>query len=363
MRGPRRLILAGAGHAHVEVLRRLAIAPLRDVETVLVSDRTHSVYSGMVPGYAAGQYQRAEIEVNVEALALRAGVRWIHGRVMGVDPHRRQVLVAGETALDYTVASLDVGASVAAMDRPGVTSHALPARPIGRLVDRLQASLPGPIAVVGAGAAGVELACCLQHRARQRGAPRVATHLIEAGPRILNDAGRSLRDAAERALRERDIAVSCDAPVARVDAEGVVLAEGRRVEAALVAWVTGAAPHASLEVSGLPLDAAGFIQVEPTLEVTGLAGLFAAGDCASLPGVPKAGVHAVRQGPILDTNLRARLRGTPLQPYAPQREFLRILNLGDGSAIASKWGITFRGPLAMRLKDRIDRAWLSRYQA
>jgi len=362
MSGSRRLILAGGGHAHVEVLRRLATSPLPGVETVLISDRTHSVYSGMVPGYAAGQYRRAEIEVNVEALALRAGARWIHGRVMGVEPRQRQVLLDGETALDYTVASLDVGASVSSTDRPGVLSHALPARPIGRLVDRLHPSLTGPIAVVGAGAAGVELACCLQHRARQSGPLGVATHLIEAGPQILNDAGRSLRDAAERALQERNIAVHCDAPVAHVDAEGVVLADGRRIDAALVAWVTGAAPHASLGVSGLPLDTAGFIRVDPTLEVTGRSGLFAAGDCASLPGTPKAGVHAVRQGPVLDTNLRARLCGTQMRPYVPQRDFLRILNLGDGSAIASKWGITVHGSLAMRLKDRIDRAWLRRYE-
>jgi selenide,water dikinase len=93
--------------------------------------------------------------------------------------------------------------------------------------------------------------------------------------------------------------------------------------------------------------------------------LFAAGDCATLvehPRTPKAGVYAVRQGPYLTRNLRAALAGRPLASYRPQRDFLTLLNLGDGSAIGGKWGVSFEGRWVMELKDRIDRRFMERFQ-
>ena len=76
----------------------------------------------------------------------------------------------------------------------------------------------------------------------------------------------------------------------------------------------------------------------------------------------KAGVYAVRSGPLLDHNLRARLADEPLREYAPQHDFLSLLNLGDGSAIAAKWGMAFEGGAWMWLKDRIDRGFVAKYQ-
>ena len=118
--------------------------------------------------------------------------------------------------------------------------------------------------------------------------------------------------------------------------------------------------------SGLAVDARGFARVRATLQLIDRDELFAAGDCASLdghPDLPKAGVHAVRQGPVLAHNLRARVDGRPLRAYRPQRDFLSLLNLGDGSAVASKWGLTAEGRLIFRLKDWIDRRFVRRFQA
>ena len=107
------------------------------------------------------------------------------------------------------------------------------------------------------------------------------------------------------------------------------------------------------------------MRVERTLEVVGCRDLFAVGDCASLPFAPwvrKAGVYAVREGPALDANLRARLCGGRLRAYRPQRDFLTLLNLGGGEAIAAKWGVAFRGRSAWRLKDWIDRRFVDRFR-
>jgi selenide,water dikinase len=120
-----------------------------------------------------------------------------------------------------------------------------------------------------------------------------------------------------------------------------------------------------ITASALPKDAGGFVRVRDTLEVEGHGGLFAAGDCASLasaPWVPKAGVYAVRQGPLLEANLRRALSGEPLRAHRPQRDFLMLLNLGERRALGGKWGFAAAGPRTWRLKDAIDRRFVRRFQ-
>jgi selenide, water dikinase len=132
-----------------------------------------------------------------------------------------------------------------------------------------------------------------------------------------------------------------------------------------VIWATGAAPPAFLRSSPLAHDDDGFVLVADTLQVQGHRGLFAAGDCAAIesaPWVPKAGVHAVREAPVLDANLRAAMREEKLRPYRPQRDFLSLMSLGDERALATKWGLAFSGHLAWILKDRIDRRFVDRYR-
>jgi pyridine nucleotide-disulfide oxidoreductase family protein len=357
-----RLVLVGGGHAHVEVLRQLAETPIPRLETTLVSERAHAIYSGMVPGFVAGQYTAREIAVDLAALAGRAGARLLEQRVVRIDPEIRRIGTdAGET-LDYTLASLDVGSTVAGLGTPGVREHALASRPIADLVEQVE-ELPaaGRVAVVGGGAAGFELACCVRERmAATTGIPPHTT-LVEADDRILPGASGLLRRVAERAARARGIRIRAGARVRAVREDGLELTDGERIEAERVLWVTGAAPHPFLRDAPLPHDDAGFLPVTPSLLVEGRHDLFAVGDCASLPGTRKAGVYAVRQGPVLAANLRAHVEGTPLRDYTPQHDFLALLNLGDGRAIAAKWGLAAHGRWAMRLKDRIDRGWMARY--
>ena len=76
----------------------------------------------------------------------------------------------------------------------------------------------------------------------------------------------------------------------------------------------------------------------------------------------KAGVYAVRSGPLLDANLRASLSGAMLQSFKPQSDFLSLLNLGNGKAIGTKWGLTLTGARVLWLKDRIDRSFMEKYR-
>jgi selenide,water dikinase len=172
-------------------------------------------------------------------------------------------------------------------------------------------------------------------------------------------------NAVLRAFETHGIHFLAAVVVVRVDAFGVRLADGRVLPASLVVWATGAAGPELVVRSGLPMDERGFLRVNDDLRCVEYPEIFAAGDCATLdsyPDQPKAGVYAVRQGPVLVANLRSVVRGRRTRPFQPQRDFLALLNTGDGRAILSRGPLAFRSRLAWRLKDYIDRRFIRLYE-
>lgn len=372
---PRReLVLVGGGHAHVQVLRRLAMDPPARTRLTVVLDTPVAVYSGMVPGFVAGQYRREELEIDVLPLARRAGARVVLAPMTGLDPQRRRIRLAGRPSIPFDVASLDVGSTVAGLDLPGVREHAVPTRPIGVFVRRVEDALasvpvsrrgePLRVVIVGGGAGGVELAFTLLERLWRRGGEARIT-LVNAEPRILQGYPDGLASRVLHRAHAKGIEVRNGARAQAAEARALVLADGGREPFDLLVWVTGAVASRALAGVELPKDERGFLRTRSTLEVEGCAGLFAVGDCAHLvdfPWTPRAGVYAVRQGPVLARNLKAALHGGRLTRYRPQSDFLTLLNMGDGTALGSKWGLSFEGAWVMRLKDAIDRRFMRRFQ-
>jgi selenide,water dikinase len=365
------LVLVGGGHAHVQVLRRLAMRPLAGTRVTVVIDRAVAVYSGMVPGFVAGQYASAELEIDVRPLARRAGARVVIAAATGVDPHAKRVALEGRAPIAYDVASFDVGSLVAGLDVPGARAHAIATRPIGRFVGEIDGLVAHAraaagafrAAVVGAGAAGVEVALAMRGRLAREGAPAARVALVDGAARVLPALAESVAARATRALRRRDVSLHLGAGVDAVEPGALVLGGGERIPFDALLWATGAAAPPLFAASRLATDARGFVRVVPTLQVEGHDDLFAAGDCTSFaPDLAKSGVYAVRQGPILDHNLRARVAGRPLRRFRPQRDFLVLLNLGDGTALGTKWGRSVEGPRVFAAKDAIDRRFVRRFQ-
>jgi len=365
----RKVVLVGGGHAHVLVLEELCRRPLAVTRVSLVVDQRKAIYSGMVPGFVAGEYARGQLEIDVVSLARRANVEVILEAACAIDPERRCIRLAGGGELAYDVASLDVGSTVRGLDLPGVREWAVATRPIASFVDQIDTRVrhavgrrdPLEVAVIGTGIAGIELAFTLEARLRALGVP---SRIRLLGREELPNASSAgwLRHL-QRLAAARNIVWQGGFELTGVEPDAV-LANDRREPAELVVLASGAAPHPWLRAAPLPLDVRGFVGVTDTLQVSGFPSLFAAGDCASLLSaawVPKAGVYAVRQGPVLAANLRAWLGSEPLRRYTPQRDFLALLNLGERRALAVKWGFRFEGRLAWKLKDGIDRAFMRRF--
>ena len=369
---PTHVVLIGGGHAHVQALHRWITAPPARMRLTLVVDRARAVYSGMVPGFVAGDYALHELEIDATRLARRAGAHVVLGRAVAVDATAHRITVEGGPDVPYDVASLDVGATVRGLDLPGVREHALATRPIRDWVDRLDAQVKAVIArsrerlrivVVGGGAAGVELGFTLRPRVLARGVEPRVTVLSDATGILPGDSPRAAR-RLHREARSRGIDIRTGTRVVAVEPDAVRL-DHERVPADLAVWATGAAPWPWLAQSQLSTDDAGFVRIRRTLEVVGSDDLFAVGDCATIddaPWVRKAGVYAVREGPILERNLRARLRGEPLRPYHPQRRILSLIHLGDHRALASKWGLVAVGRWVWRWKRRVDERFVRRYR-
>jgi pyridine nucleotide-disulfide oxidoreductase family protein len=369
------VVLVGGGHSHIQVLEAFAAEPLPSARVTVLVDTPIAVYSGMVPGFVAGQYTAEELEIDVAPLARRAHARLIIGRAVRVDAAERTVTLADHSVVSYDVASFDIGSIVIGLDLPGVREHAFATRPIDafvRSIDSLvndarrrKSDEPFRVVVIGGGAGGVELAFTLQQRLARDSASEVQVMLIDNGDRILKRFPDSLVRRVERLCRARGIEIRCNRKVTAARADGITFADGEEIACNALIWVTGSICQPIFRESGLATDQRGCMRVRSTLQSEQHDDLFATGDCATLiehPDTPKAGVYAVRQGPYVAHNLRAWLSGTPLEPYTPQSDFLMLLNTGDGGALGAKWGWSFGGVWVMRLKDRIDRRFMRRFQ-
>lgn len=356
MRVSTHLVLLGAGHAHVEVLRHAARHRIDGARLTLVTRELHTPYSGMLPGLLRGDDGFHDAHIDCTPLAAAAGARLVLAEARSIDLAAGTLGFHGRPPLGFDLLSIDVGGRPAMPAGGGV-----PVKPIGRFLAHLAALearlTPGDrIAVVGAGAGGTELALALAQRLRE------LAHIILIGREAMPIPGApaQARAVVRRALQAAGVDWIGGVEAGPMQDRRLPLSDGRVLEVADTLWATGVVGPDFLAACGLACDAAGCVRVNSTLRSLSDPRVFAAGDCASLQGDPrpKAGVWAVRAGRMLAANLRRTLAGQPLRRWRPQRDALVILSLGDRRAVAWRNGIVLSGRLAWFWKDHIDRRWM-----
>lgn len=367
----RDLVLVGGGHAHALALRMLAMRPIAGLRITLVSPTSHTPYSGMLPGLVAGHYSFEQTHIDLARLCQWAGVRFIAAQVTAIDPATRELSLAGRPPLNYDVVSIDIGSQPELDSVPGAREHAVPVKPVAglwqrwqRLCERIRAHSAAAnyrIAVVGGGAGSVELAMAMSNRLADE---RVDIDLWCGAGQILSGYNTRARKTVVAALSRLGVTVHLDARVSRVEAKRLVFASGEAAVYDELFWCTGAAAAPWVAASGLATDAQGFLAVADTLQSLDDDRVFGAGDIATQVRHPrpKAGVYAVRQGPVLAHNLRARLLGKPLREHRPQQRFLSLVSLGDRQAAADRGPFSAAGAWVWRWKDSIDRKFMARFE-
>ena len=367
-----KLVLLGGGHAQLSVLASLVERPMTGCDVRLVTPYRRQIYSGMLPGWVAGHYPIDACAIALDALAARAGIAFHEAAAIGLDPSDQSLRCDDGAKLPFDLLSIDTGPIAAIDDLPGSTENALPIRPIEgfvaawpKLVDHmLGACRRFDLAILGAGAAGLELAFAIQHRATTQGWSHVRVTLVGSDTLPLEGAPAKLRRRAAALLAHRGIIWSGGRKAERIDPNRICLQNGAALDFDGCLIVTGAAAPAWPRAGGLATDDRGFVSVGPTLQSLSHPQIFAAGDVAAYSQArPKSGVFAVRAGPTLAHNLRALCEGRALQAWSPQQRALCLISTGERHAFAS-WGRwAWQGNWVWNWKDRIDRQFVQRFSA
>lgn len=390
------LVLLGGGHAHVHTLKMLGMDPIEGVRVTLITRDLETPYSGMIPGYVAGYYTKEECHVDLVRLCGFAGVRLIHAEVSGLNVFEKVVHCKdGRPPIRYDVVSLDIG--IAPLPTPGIWDgpakmSITPVKPIDSFATRWDAILqrillsaredttetntsPYHLRIIGGGGGGVELAFSLHYRLHTELAKLGATEakkrlrvsIIHRGSTLMSQHKPCVQKLIGEKLREKGIEVVLGTEVVSATERCLVCSSGAAFAFDEVIWCTQGVPQGWLKnVEGLATTDEGFVRVGPTLESISIEDVYACGDVChlELSPRPKAGVFAVRAGPPLTANLRNRLlgRGREQVKWTPQKDFLGIVGIGNGEAVASKGPLGIEGAFVWKLKDKIDRLWMNMYQ-
>jgi pyridine nucleotide-disulfide oxidoreductase family protein len=349
--------------------------PLGGVRLTLVDKELAAQYSGMLPGFVAGHYDREECHINLERLTQFAGATLIHDAAVGIDLTRKRVLVGGDQ-LRYDLLSIDVGITPHIDDIEGAREHAIAVKPISNFAAKWQAlqdqamqpAGPRSIVVVGGGAAGVELVLAARHgllsRAPAAGIdPHAFSFSLITGDILLPTHNALARTLARKPLLAAGVELFENDFATAITSTAVKLRSGQSIAADAVLISTKAAAPRWLAKTGLALDGEGFVATRPTLQVLHDDDVFAVGDCASVLAHPreKSGVFAVRQGPVVAENLRRRALGSQARSFIPQKNFLTLISLGEKRAIAARGPFAAAGHWAWRWKDYIDRSFVNSF--
>lgn len=372
--GVRRVVLLGIGHTNAHVVREWGRRSIPDCELVCISNSPQATYSGMLPAVLAGQIPPQKMQIDLAKLCDRAGANLRIGDVTGLAADSNELIFKDGPSQKFDILSVGIG-SIPNTDEMSIVEEAcLPIKPMQTFLDRLQkrierlrfqkGSSPIQVTIIGGGVAGCEVACCLDQRFKTMSSGAFSLRVIHAGQELLGNETDGLKSKVENELSRRKIEIVLGKRVREVGMGQIHLANGTRLENDVCVVVTGAAPAPLIQKLELPVGVHGFLATDQNLQSISGRPIFAVGDCGSIVDhdVPKAGVYAVRQGPILWENIQRLLAGNRLRPFRPQSSFLKLMNLGDGTAAGEWHGLSFRGKWAMALKSAIDGAFVAKYQ-
>lgn len=370
------LVLIGGGHSHVGLLKMFAMKPLPGLRLTMLSSDVHTPYSGMLPGFVAGQYSFDEIHLDLRPLSEFARCRLYHSRVTHIDTELQLVYSDNRPPVKYDLLSINIGSTPDDFTIPGVKELTIPVKPVTAFISHLDKIIQQvltdssftSIAVVGGGASGVELIMSLQQRIKlelqDKGLQdkNMQYLLITAARTILPAHNKSVQKKILTIFQQRGIQLQLDSAISGVsvpaDSERrqIVCCNGTTLQADALFWCTTASSASWPEKSGLAVDHHGFIKVNDYLQSVSHANIFAAGDIASMINHPRAksGVYAVRQAAPLFANTRRFISAQTLQAYKPQKHFLSLLNCADKTAVASRGPLALQGKWVWQYKNWID---------
>ena len=364
----KKLVVVGAGHAHLTILKNLQEYTDAGHEVTVVSSSALHYYSGMGPGMLSGIYRPEEIRFNVKKMSEDRGASFIEDKVVKIHPREKAIDLESGQTLTYDIMSVNTGSFVPVDAAESSGGTVIPVKPIENLLHARRNIIDAlknkdlKATIVGGGPTGVEVAGNLDRLVRdESGTCRIT---LVAGTRLLDQFKAGVRNRALNSLIGRKVKVIEGTRVSDLKNKTVILSDGRTVESDIIFMAVGVKPSSLFEESGLPIGPDGGMLVNQYLQSVSYPEIFGGGDCISFEPQPlaKVGVYAVRQNPILFNNLLCALKGAVLEKFTPQKAVLLAFNMGDGTAVIQWHFLVWGGRLGFALKDYIDRTFMKNFQ-
>jgi NADH dehydrogenase FAD-containing subunit len=369
------ILLAGAGHAHLYAVTHAHALRKAGAKVTLINPDMYWYYSGMATEVLGGHYGVKDFRVDLRALAEKNGVEFCADEVNAILPEHRRVMTSAGRSLDYDLLSFALGAVPVEREGDVPVDGSFSLNPIRNVLEirnevetllELEPEKELSIVVLGAGAAGVEVAANLAELLRER-APQAGWRLslLESKGRILSAFPLTASKRGLRKLERLGVSVRVQAPIQHVQSGRVVLERGETMDFDLAVVSMGVRVPELFEKAGLFTDEDGALVVERTLRSREHPELYATGDCARIMGLglAKLSVHAAAQGPVLVNNLLTALGGGgKLKTYAHPGLPLQIISLGPRDALWVKGNTVLQGRPALWLKRWLDRRYVKQYQ-
>ena len=363
------LVLLGAGHANIEVLRKLGMNPQKGLRVTIISNKYLSTYSGMVPSYIEGNYNWNEINTDLAQLCNNYSHRLIISSITKVDTLKKLVYLKNRPPICYDLLSINLGIQSDKSKIVGSDKFALQLKPISEIkktTDKIltfnKSNPKNNVILIGAGAAGVEVALALSSRFKKNNIKNNII-LLSKNKSILKGYNYFAQKNCKKELLKNNIKVIFNAKVNKISKEYIVYNNKIKMYGKFPILCTAASPIDLLKKSNLPLNKKGSIEVNNYLLAKGTTNIFAAGDIAEVKGyiTTKAGVFAVKQGKILFKNIVRKLHKKKLKKYYPQKSYLSLIGLPNKNALAVKSLFSFKSNFLWYLKKYIDNKFIKKY--
>ncbi len=361
------LVLAGAGHAHLETIQNIRAFINDGIRVSVVGPARYHYYSGMGPGMLGGFYQPEAIRFAMEKEVETQGGVFFRDSVVGIDPKGNAVFLQSGKTLPYDLISFNTGSSI---HLPPIreSQYVYPVKPIAGLaqakadIDSLAGKQGITVAVVGGGPAGVEIAGNVAHLLNKSKYPFQIN--LYGGSRLLAGFPPFIRRKSRQLLEKNNVSIREGAHLSKIEKNFLHFEDGVQEYADCIIVCTGVHPDSLFKASGLPTGGDGGLLVNKSLQSINYPNIFGGGDCISFEpcALAKVGVYAVRENPVLLYNLRAFFRNEKLKDFDPGGDYLLVFNLGSGKGVLHKKWLHFSGSLAFRIKDYIDSKFMKRYR-
>lgn len=362
-RAKNRIAILGAGYAGMKVFHTLLnwLRPHEAEVTLINRDRYHW-FTTRLHSFAAGEEEGA-IRVPLQR-GLRPPGRLLVGKVEAIKPAERTVVVDGkDVPYDYLVIAL--GSIPEFFGVPGAREHSMTIQQpqaataareaIARLLTQARMGRRPHLVVAGGGLTGIELA----GEVSDASGGRVAVTVVEGASDLLPGMEPYLSRVAQQVLVDAGVKLELGVPITRVEADRLVLKDGREVPMDLLVWAGGVSGHPLLVHSGLPLNRRDRALVDSQLHSPVDDRVYIVGDCAAFPDpktgrdLPPTAQNALQMGEWCARNLLRRLTAKEELPFVPQSKGV-LASIGKGAGVGQVGQAKVRGLPALLVKNLVE---------